>query len=429
MNLVSRLVRWWDTVPTRARVVLAADLLSNTGTGLVVAFTAVYVARVHQHGPTAGALAVAAIAVGSIPSNALAGWVADRRSPLTVLAGGWAVAAMGDLALVAASGAVALLAACVLVGLGVGAATPSLNALLGQLTDGEVRRTVFGAHHGLLNVGFSVGALAAAIIVSRGTLTRFHVLYLLDALSFLAAAALLIPVRGPRLAAGRAPARAHEPGSYRQVLADRSFRKLCVISGLLVVFGFSQFHAALPLLLSRPGGLHPGAIAVVFAANTITVAGAALPVALATKRAGRMTLIAGGSVLFAACWALLFISDHLGGGTAQLVWAVVAAAVMALGETLLSPSMAPLVNELAPEALRGRYNAVDSLVLSFGTLTGPVLAGVLLSGAGPFALLAVLVGGCLLAAGVGAAARGGRSIRPAATPKLLPLAQPTAAGS
>jgi hypothetical protein len=42
----------------------------------------------------------------------------------------------------------------------VGAAYPALNALLGRLTDGEVRRMVFGAHHGLLNVGFSLGALA-----------------------------------------------------------------------------------------------------------------------------------------------------------------------------------------------------------------------------------------------------------------------------
>jgi MFS family permease len=201
VKVLSGLARWWGEVPARARVVLAADLLNNVGTGLVVAFTAVYVARVHHHGPTAGALAVAAVAVGCLPSNAVAGRAADRYGPLAVLACGWVtaaagdlalVAASGDLALVAASGTAALLGACLLVGVGAGAAYPALNALLGELTDGEVRRTVFGAHHGLLNVGFSVGALAAAAIVARPTLARFHLLYLLDAGSFVAAAGLLV---------------------------------------------------------------------------------------------------------------------------------------------------------------------------------------------------------------------------------------------
>jgi MFS family permease len=410
--------------------VLAADLLSNIGSGLVVAFTAVYVARVHHHGPTAGALAVAAVAAGCVPSNALAGRAADRHSPLSVLAAGWVVAAAGDLALVAASGTAALLAACVLFGLGVGAAYPALNALLGQLTEGEVRRTVFGAHHGLLNVGLSLGALGAAAIVARGTLARFQVLYVLDALSFVAAAALLVTLaRGPRLAAPVAAGGVEEPGSYRQVLADRSFRRLCVIAGLLVVFGISQYHAALPLVLSRPGGLRPGAIAVVFAANTLTVVCAALPVAVATKRARRMTLIGASSLVFAASWGLLAVSGWLGRGSAQVVCAAAAAGVMGLGETLLSPSLGPLVNELAPEALRGRYNAVDSLVLSFGTLTGPVLAGVLLAGAGPSALLAVLVAGCVMAAVVVSVSRSGRTVRVTAESPLALAARPTPAGS
>jgi MFS family permease len=424
MRHVSGLARWWGAVPPGVRVVLAADLLSNIGSGLVVAFTAVYVARVHHHGPTAGALAVAAVAAGCVPSNALAGRAADRRGSLVVLAGGWVVAAVGDLALVAASGTLALLAACVLVGVGVGAAYPALNALLGQLTDGEVRRTVFGAHHGLVNAGFSLGALGAAAIVAQGTLARFQFLYLLDALSFLTAAALLvIAVQGPRLAGRVAPAGVAEPGTYRQVLADRSFRRLCLIAGLLVVFGFSQFHAALPLVLSRPGRLCPGAIALVFAANTLTVTCAALPVAVATKRAPRMTLVAAGSLLFAASWGLLAISGHIDRGSAQVVCAA-AAAVMGLGETLLSPALGPLVNELAPEALRGRYNAVDSLVLSCGTLAGPVLGGVLLSEAGASGLLAVLVGGCLMAALGVCVCQGRRSLRPAAEPRLSPLAQP-----
>jgi MFS family permease len=155
MKFTARMRRSWAAVPRPARVVLAADLLSNSGTGLVVAFTAIYVAHVHHHGPAAGALAVAAVAAGSLPANAAAGRAADHHGAAAVLACGWALAACGDLALIAASSAAALLAACLVVGTGVGTAYPALNTLLGELTDDDTRRLVFGARHGLANVGFT----------------------------------------------------------------------------------------------------------------------------------------------------------------------------------------------------------------------------------------------------------------------------------
>jgi MFS family permease len=401
MTAAARMRRSWAAIPHPARTVLAADLLSNTGTGLVLAFTAIYVAHIHHHGPAAGALAVAAVAAGSLPANAVAGRAADRHGAAAVLAWGWVLAACGDGALIVASGTAALLAACLVVGAGVGTAYPTLNALLGELTDGDTRRLVFGAQHGLANLGFSLGALGAAAIVARATPGRFDLLYALDAASFLAAAALIAThARRPRPAPSQAPPRPAPAHSYRQVLGDRRFRRLCAISGLIVVFGYSQFHAALPLVLSRPGGLTPGAIAVVFAANTLTVAAAAVPVATLTRRAGRPQLMAAGAACFAACWALLAASGHTGTFPGPLLLAIAAAAVMGIGETLLSPSLGPTVNELAPTALRGRYNAADSLVYSVGSLFGPILAGLLTSNTGSTGLLATLILGCLAAAAV-----------------------------
>jgi MFS family permease len=391
--------RWWAEIPHPARVVLAADLLSTTGTGLVLAFTAIYVAHIHHHGPAVGALAVAAVAAGSVPGNAATGRAADRHGAAAVLACGWVLAACGDGALVAASGTAALLAACLIVGAGAGAAYPALNTLLGELTEGDTRRLVFGAHHGLVNIGFSLGALGAAAIVTRATASRFHALYALDAASFLAAAALIATrARRPGAAPSHALPPSGLPGGYRQVVRDRAFRRLCAISGLLVVFGYSQFHAALPLVLSRHGGLAPGAIAVVFAANTLTVASVAVPVAAMTKRVRRPRLMAAGAACFAACWALLAASGHTGRFPGPLLLAIAAAAVMGVGETLLSPSLGPTVNELAPAALRGRYNAADSLVFSAGSLSGPVLTGLLLTNAGSAGLLTTLILGCLVAA-------------------------------
>jgi MFS family permease len=54
------------------------------------------------------------------------------------------------------------------------------------------------------------------------------------------------------------------------------------------------------------------------------------------------------------------------------------AMLFALGETMMSPTIPAIVNDLAPEELRGRYNAVHSLAWSAGHIVGPALAGFLL---------------------------------------------------
>ena len=74
------------------------------------------------------------------------------------------------------------------------------------------------------------------------------------------------------------------------------------------------------------------------------------------------------------------------------------AGVFAIGETIWSPVLPALVNDLAPGHLRGRYNAVSSLAWNLGSVLGPVYAGMLIgSGLGSL-WVAVTVAGCLLGA-------------------------------
>jgi MFS family permease len=69
-----------------------------------------------------------------------------------------------------------------------------------------------------------------------------------------------------------------------------------------------------------------------------------------------------------------------------------------------------LVNAIAPDHLRGRYNSAQSLTWSLGASLAPVLSGLLI-GAGRGVVWAVIVGlGC-----VGAAAFA-QTLRPLLTP-------------
>jgi MFS family permease len=85
--------------------------------------------------------------------------------------------------------------------------------------------------------------------------------------------------------------------------------------------------------------------------------------------------------LAAAAWVVTIASAHLDGTLLRNAGFALAMAVFALGECLLSPTVPGMVNDLAPDHLRGRYNASYALVFSIGNIIGPTLAGFLL-GAG-----------------------------------------------
>jgi MFS family permease len=65
-----------------------------------------------------------------------------------------------------------------------------------------------------------------------------------------------------------------------------------------------------------------------------------------------------------------------------------------VGETMLSPSLAPLVNGLAPDHLRGRYNAASTMAWTTGFALGPALAGGALRAGFGSALFAALLVAC-----------------------------------
>jgi hypothetical protein len=78
-----------------------------------------------------------------------------------------------------------------------------------------------------------------------------------------------------------------------------------------------------------------------------------------------------------------------------------------VGESLLSPTLPAIINDLAPTGAAGRYNGLGTLAFTTGFLLGPV-GGTAALGAGWGAgLFAALIAACVLA-GAGAIGLGRR---------------------
>jgi MFS family permease len=78
---------------------------------------------------------------------------------------------------------------------------------------------------------------------------------------------------------------------------------------------------------------------------------------------------------WATTWALTLLAGQLGGHLAAALLFILAMIVFALAETFFSLTSTAIVNDLASDELRSRYNGLSTLAWTTGFLTGPALAG------------------------------------------------------
>jgi MFS family permease len=406
-------------------VVLGGDFLSAIGSGLTLPCLFVYAHQVRHLGYGTAGLVVAAVALASLAGNPVGGLLADRLTPPRAVMAGLVVAAAGSAALAFSRSAAELFGAACLLGLGVSVIWPAQDALLAQAAGPTGRSAVFSVRHASFNAGLGLGALVAAAVVSVSHPGTFTAVYLADAASYLVFIPVLMRLRVPREAAGQPPtqpgaaAEAAPPrGSFRQVLRDKSFVRVWVLLAVVVTVSFGQFQSTFPGYATRPGGIGTHGLGLAFAADTLTVVVLQLVVLRWLAGHRRTTAVALAATAWAASWAVVIAGGHLGSGAGAEGAFVIAMVIFALGETLFSPTLPAIINDLAPPEAAGRYNGVGVLAFTTGFLVGPVAGSAALAAWGG-GLFLVLIVACLGAAA--AALRLGRGLAPAVNTIELPV--------
>jgi MFS family permease len=169
------------------------------------------------------------------------------------------------------------------------------------------------------------------------------------------------------------------------------------LTALIVTVSFGQFQSSFAGYATRPGGISTHGLSLAFAANMLTVTCAQLFVLRWLGGRRRTTGAALAAVAWAATWAVVIIGGHLGGGVAAVIAFAVAMVIFALGESLLSPTLPAIINDLAPAEAAGRYNGLGALAFTTGFLLGPAIGGAALGAGWGTGLFAALILGCLLA--------------------------------
>jgi MFS family permease len=395
-------------LPRSAWVVLGGDFLSAVGSGLTVPVLFLYAHRIRGLDFGTAGLVVSTIALASLAGNPLGGAMADRWTPRRALMTGLVVAAIGSVGMALARSEVELFAAAAGLGLGASIIFPTYYALLASLTNPDQRSAVFSLRHASLNAGLGLGALGAAAVISISRPGTFTAVYVADAVSFLAflpfLARLRVPVMEPasgeeREPEGESPRPGHQAVGWQQILRDSVFVRVWMLGAILMIFTFGQLTSSFQGFATRPGGIGSHGLALAFAANSVTVVTAQLFVLKWLGGHRRSTGLALSAVACAVSWILVAVAGHLGTGTVAAAGFILAGVVFAIGECMISPTLLPIINDIAPAGAAGRYNGLGALVLTAGFLVGPAVGGAALGAGWGAALFVVLAGVCLAVAG------------------------------
>jgi MFS family permease len=191
--------------PTIRRIYLAS-VLGGGGRGLGVAnlFALLYLTHVLGLPEATTNVMYGGLIVLSVPMPLFAGWLSDRVGRRPVVIGAYVGGAIGFLAFLAAgSSLVGLWIGLAIMGLFSFAESPQLQALLADVAPTPLRDVTFALYFTLaFGVGSLWTALYGTIIDATGEATGLPLVFVLMAVSFLAAAVVMWPVRDDAVVAG-----------------------------------------------------------------------------------------------------------------------------------------------------------------------------------------------------------------------------------
>ena len=386
-------------------VVEAGIFLSMLGYGAVFPYEVIYLHEARGLGLGLAGFVVGLLSGVAVVVAPVAGTVIDRIGARATAVGAGAALAGGYGLLAFATTPAVAVAAAGLAGIGNGAVQPSQSALMAALAPRELLQRAGGVSRVAVNCGLGLGAAIGGVVAGLG---GFVVLFLANAVTYLVYLAILVAAVSDEVRPER------EAGGYRQVIRDRALRRFALINVALIAVGWGVLAWIVPSY-AREIGIAPSLIGVLILANAATVVLAQLPIVRAAEGRSRV----GALSLAAATFALACLLALQGG----LGFLLAAAVAFAIGECLHATAFMPLIADLAPPGLRGRYMATAGLSWWLGLAVAPTFGGQLLA----VSPVLPLLGGAAVAASAIVLLRASEPALPV-TVRAIPRPTPRGAG-
>ncbi|MBT2408435.1 MFS transporter [Streptomyces sp. ISL-87] len=389
------------------RRIQAGNALTAFGIGFTVPFLYIYVAQVRGLGSMAATSAFVAFALGALVALPFTGRVIDRRGPVPVVMGAAVAASAGALSLGLSTGVVPILLSALALGAGQAVMQPALATMIVWCSTPTTRTRAFALQFFMQNLGLGIGGLIGGQIVDESRPGSFTLLFSIEAVMFLVLAGVIATVRMPHApsikdAVPKDPSQAG--GGWKRLLRHKAMVQLSVLGFVIFFACYGQFESGLAAFGTEAAGISPSTLGFALAANTGAIVAAQFVVLKLVEKRRRSRVIALVGLIWTVAWLIAGFSG-LGHGSATMAAAAFVStyALFGIGEAMLSPTLAPLVADLAPEGSIGQYNSAFALVkqmaLALGPLGVPLGAGVPMLYIGVFVLVSLGIAGLALRLG------------------------------
>ena len=379
--LLARVFAFWRTgLPRPVLLLQAGAALNYFGTGLILPFEIIYLHAVRGF-PTATSGLVLATVMGAAAAVTLpSGALLDRLSAKPLLVAGNLVSAVGyaGLAFIDRPWQGFVWSAVGGAGFGIGQTAGQVLTL--TLVPVEQRASSTALRRVAGNFGLGLGATVAGFVVAAAhhRLGAFQGLYLFDGVTFALFAAVVLAwipnARSTNVASSGDGRR-----GFRAVFRDRLLLALIASNLAFIMIGGAFFSNLLPPFAVEHTPVGPGEIGVVVFINTFFIVVAQVPATRVVKRMRRTHALAATSTIFAVGLLTVLLATRTRSTLIATTVLAGVAIVIAIAECVQFIVLGPLVAELAPAHLLGRYMALYGLSFTVGVALGPAVGGALLA--------------------------------------------------
>jgi MFS family permease len=375
--------------------------IGSIGQGLTLSLFVVYLHNVRHFSTSFATLLLALSAIVGLASAPIWGSMTDRLGPLRVILFAYTANAAVIVYWAIAHTKIQATAAALLIAIFGSAAWGPMSTMLSRLISPDHRQRAFGVNFMLVNLGLGFGALISASVVNLERPDSFVMLYVFNAGVTLLAALFFVTLHkhgGPIEEHHDDPEKSAQ--GWGVVIRDNRMVRYVIASVFLMIGGYGSLESGLSLFVVNDLKLSVHTIGVIYFFNTATIVVTQLWVLNRIEGHSRTRVMGVVAAFWFIFWIILEATLAIP-AAASIPMLCVAMVVFAIGETMLQPVGSAIVNHIAPEHLRGRYNAAAGLSWGISSSLAPAITALYFAvhlgnwwplGTG----LAALVGGFLM---------------------------------
>ena len=377
MKLVDTLVPvdFRSSVRGPLRRLYVCTFIGCVGNGLTLSLFVIYLHNVRGFSTTFSTLLLALSAIVALSSAPLWGTLTDRLGPIPVILFVYCADAVALVFWALAHTREQATLTALLIAVFGGAGWGPASTLLSRLVTREHRQRAFGVNFLLVNLGIGFGTLISASVVNLQRPDTFVALYIFNAGVTVLAALYYLTLRhngGPIKELRDDPVKRAE--GWREVMTDSRLVRYVIAAVFLMIGGYGSLDAGLSLFVVNNLKISVHAIGIIFFFNTSTIVLVQLWVLNRIAGKSRTRVMGFVALFWFIFWLILETTLALPAST-SIAMLCLSMVVFAVGETMLQPVGSAIVNDIAPEHLRGRYNAAAGLSWGVsGTLAPAITA-------------------------------------------------------